>query len=59
MERKVTRGWIKRDGARGRGGAGGIKESPKARTRKLKVNPFSLTFLKFVVILFLSPCSGL
>ena len=35
LDRKVTRGWIRRDGGRSRGGE--VKESPKARTRKLKV----------------------
>ncbi|XP_023329820.1 uncharacterized protein LOC111702386 [Eurytemora carolleeae] len=34
LDRKVTRGWIRRDGGRSRGGE--VKESPKARTRKLK-----------------------
>ena len=37
LDRKVTRGWIRRDGGRSRGGGGEVKESPKARTRKLKV----------------------
>ena len=37
LDRKVTRSWIRRDGGRSRGGGGEVKESPKARTRKLKV----------------------
>ena len=48
LDRKVTRGWIRRDGGRSRGG-GGVKESPKARSRKLKVKKTRMNNGKIVL----------